>query len=47
MAHSPLPIPAEISCFALSLDKRLVCYGTSEMEAKLMIWDLCGYVLLT
>jgi hypothetical protein len=32
----------EISCIALSIDKKLLCAGTIETKAKLLIWDICS-----
>ena len=46
MANLDFGIDPEISCFCLSKDRRLVCYGTSEIECKVMLWDVCAYVLL-
>ncbi|CAD8183513.1 unnamed protein product [Paramecium pentaurelia] len=32
----------EISCITLSQDKKLLCAGTIELNAKLLIWDICS-----
>lgn len=37
---------AEISCFCLYPDKRMVFLGTSELEAKVMLWHLTSYVMI-
>ena len=33
---------AQISCFVLSKDKRMVCAGTMQVNAKILVWDLCS-----
>ncbi|CAG9335031.1 unnamed protein product [Blepharisma stoltei] len=47
VTHSPVTSHAQISAFTLSPDRRLICYGTEELEACLWLWDLCAYVPLT
>jgi WD40 repeat protein len=37
---------AEISCFTISGDKRIICYGTIELECRVILWDLCSFVRL-
>lgn len=39
---SPSSIYAEISCFALSKDKKIIAAGTSQINAKILIWDICS-----
>lgn len=32
----------EISCFTMSKDKKILCVGTSQINAKILIWDICS-----
>lgn len=45
-AHVPVKSPAEVSCFSLSSDRRVICYGTAELECRVLLWDLCAFVQL-
>ena len=37
-----LPTAPEISAYALSLDKRLLCAGTQELNSRILIWEICS-----
>ena len=45
-AHVSVKSPAEVSCFSLSSDRRVICYGTAELECRVLLWDLCAFVQL-
>jgi len=36
------PTAPEVSTFALSLDKRFICVGTQELNARILIWEVCS-----
>ncbi|KAL4497254.1 hypothetical protein ABPG72_011189 [Tetrahymena utriculariae] len=44
--QSPTTINPEISCFVLSKDKKLLCAGTCQIQAKIIIWDICSQTCL-
>lgn len=44
--HTAIEKHAEVSCYTLSGDKRIICYGTTELECRVVMWDLCSYVRL-
>ncbi|EGR31153.1 hypothetical protein IMG5_116830 [Ichthyophthirius multifiliis] len=39
-------IDPEISCFVLSRDKKLLCAGTIQTNAQIIIWDICSQTCL-
>lgn len=43
---SPSSVFAEISCFVLSKDKKIIAAGTSQINAKILIWDICSRTCL-
>ena len=40
--ESIFPTAPEISALALSLDKRFICVGTQEIDARILIWEVCS-----
>lgn len=32
----------EISCFSMSKEKKILCVGTSQINSKILIWDICS-----
>jgi WD40 repeat protein len=37
---------SEISCLTLGADRRVLAFGTSEVECRVQVWDLCAYIML-
>lgn len=38
---------SEVSCMTLGADRRVLAFGTSEVECRVQVWDLCAYIMLT